>query len=267
MPVFGHCVSGRANGYHFYSAVTIQGTARKAARKSFDFVARRFDSRERIHFLHIGKNAGTQLEHVAGQVNRASDRVRIVPHGHRVGLLDLPPGERYFFSVRSPETRFRSAFYSRKRKGRPRIHAEWSVYEREAFSEFEHANDLAEALFEGGERGHLALCAIKAISHCAMEQINWFEKAGFFFTLNPPVYIVRQERFEEDLAVLLSRLGFDGRVSLARDAVSAHRNDYSAVPPLSVKAKKNLFAWYRQDVEFYRQCEYWIAREQEGPAA
>ena len=148
----------------------------------------------------------------------------------------------------------------------PRIYSEWSIYEKEAFSRFEHANDLAEALFEDGERGYHALCAIKAITHCSKEQINWFGKAGYFFTINPPVYIIRQERLESDLAVFLERIGFEGEVSLASDSVSAHGNDYSSSPPLSEKATRKLQAWYRQDVEFYRQCEYWIESERERNA-
>jgi hypothetical protein len=40
--------------------------------------------------------------------------------------------------------------------------------------------------------------------------------------------------------------------------VSAHRNDYADVKPLSEHAKTNLRKWYSQDFELYRQCCSWL---------
>src|SRR5215469_6421945 len=102
--------------------------------------------RTTIHFLHIGKNAGTQIKFVAQQINQNDENCRIVTHPHEVKLGHLPQGARYFFSIRNPLTRFKSAFYSRKRKGLPRFFLDWSAEEKQVFSSFEHANDLAEAL-------------------------------------------------------------------------------------------------------------------------
>lgn len=240
----------------------IQTIARRTLRKSAKLISLSDDKRASVHFLHIGKNAGNQMLHIAKQVNKGSRDFRIVMHPHSDRLLDLPAGDRFFFSIRSPESRFKSGFYSRKRKGQPRNNDEWTAYEERAFTRFEHANDLAEALFEEGERGFHAMCAIKSISHCSMEQINWFDSAGFFFEVNPPVFILRQERFADDLKQFVARLGFGSDVSLTEDRVTAHKNDYSAVPPLSEKAARNLFDWYRMDFEFYRRCEEWIERQQ-----
>jgi hypothetical protein len=219
------------------------------------------DRREPVHFLHIGKNAGTQVGLIAEQINAAGRPVRIVKHGHTVSLRDLPPGDRYFFSIRNPESRFVSGFYSRKRKGQPRIYSEWTAHEAEAFRRFEHANNLAEALSGDDALGRSAFFAMKSISHLSMNQLDWFDRSGLFLDLRPPVFILRTEHFEPDLRELIARLGLEFRFELSRDDVRAHRNDYSQVPALSEKARTNLRDWYRLDFAFYRHCEDWILRQ------
>ena len=37
-----------------------------------------------IHFLHIGKNAGNQIKHIANDFNKHSKEVFIVSHPHHV---------------------------------------------------------------------------------------------------------------------------------------------------------------------------------------
>lgn len=221
-------------------------------------VARRLDWRERVHFLHIGKNAGSQIGQVARQINERSDRLRVVVQGHSVRLLDLPEGARYFFSIRDPIRRFVSGFYSRKRRGQPRIHVPWSPHEALAFQRFEHANDLAESLDERGVRRIHAFCAMKSISHVSMDQVGWFDRAGFFLEVRPPVWIVRQEHLAEDLRSLMGRLGCGELPLVLSDSVAAHRNDYSGIPPLSERARTNLTRWYAQDLLLYAACCAWI---------
>lgn len=219
-----------------------------------------FDRRERIHFLHIGKNAGTQIGLLIEQINAIDRRHRIERHGHDVRLRDLPPGERYFFSIREPVSRFVSAFYSRKRKGQPRRYSEWSRFEARAFEAFEHANDLAEALFGEGDKGALAMAAIKSISHTSMEQIAWFDRAGFFLEVRPPICILRQEQLAQDVGQLRSALELAAPLTLSADERESHATDYSEVPPLTDGARANLARWYAQDLEFHRRCLDWIAR-------
>lgn len=217
-----------------------------------------------IHFLHIGKNAGTQFQMVAKKINQLSEKFEILTHRHNVLLRDIPSAASYLFSIRLPDSRFRSAFYSRKRKGQPRHNFEWNRYEEKAFSEFEHANDLAEALFEDGERGFRALMAVKSIDHCSKEQINWFDECGYFFDLMPPVDILRQEYFENDLSRFLRKIEFELEGGLDDDPINAHKNDYTSTPPLSDKANANLLEWYRQDFEFYKRCEEWISSQRDN---
>ncbi|MBK1634633.1 sulfotransferase family 2 domain-containing protein [Rhodovulum adriaticum] len=217
--------------------------------------------RRRIHFLHIGKTAGTQMKHVAQQVNAQSKTVTLVKHGHDVFLKDLPEDEAYFFCMRDPISRFRSGFYSRKRKGQPKTYNEWTDYERAAFETFEHANDLAEALFAEDETGLRAFGAMKSMRHTAQNQSDWFYCCGNFLQVRPPVWVLRQESFAQDLEKFASRAGLDVAYHLSETPAHAHRNDYSAVPPLSERAHDNLRRWYAQDFELIRACEAWRAAQ------
>lgn len=213
-----------------------------------------------VAFLHIGKNAGTQIMHLAQQLKPHGIHVHQLPHTKK--LYEVPPALSYFFSIRNPITRFKSGFYSRKRKGQPRIYAEWTSAEARAFGQFDHASQLAEALFRPDDVGLLAAQAIQSIRHTAMQQIDWFERIGFI-DLRPPVWIIRQENFEADFAMLLNRLGLRvtyGDLVPARDATTAHSNDYSQVPPLSDLAKENLQRWYARDFVFYDLCVEWMKR-------
>lgn len=218
-----------------------------------------------IHYLHIGKTAGTQIKHVIDQINAAGQELIIKGHGHGVRLADLPRGAAYFFSVRRPESRFKSAFYSRKRKGLPRYNVEWSPHERELFERFEHANDLAEALFENSQRGFEAFCAMNSSPHF-MPQMAWFANCGFFFRLRPPIAVLRQEKLGEDLGRLVRTLGVGVQVSLTEDPTLAHRNAYEGVPELSAKARQNLSLWFAQDYLFYDYCSAWIEQERVSQA-
>lgn len=211
-----------------------------------------------VHFLHIGKCAGSYIKTLIRAINTQQQSVQIVAHPHRVILASLPPGTEYFFSIRLPEARFLSGFYSRKRKGQPRYYSEWSDQERLAFSTFEHANDLAEALFEEGGKGQQAFAAMKSIEHLAVGQSDYVRGFGFFLTSRPPLAIIRQEHFDQDIEVLYRRLGIAHPPQVAAEDVTAHRNDYANTPPLSEKAVANLRRWYGQDHEFYRLCAAWI---------
>jgi len=214
-----------------------------------------------IHFLHIGKNAGTQIQNIAKQINGNNEDCQIQVHGHRTILIELPPQSEYFFSIRQPVARFKSAFYSRKRKGQPKLYVEWTKHEREMFSTFEHANDLAEALFENSPRGQSAFSAMISGRHF-VPQYSFFVNGGDFLKFHAPLTILRQEKLTEDVEHLMSLLKLKNEVSLTDDPVLSHRNDYQGFPELSDKAKRNLNAWYILDIQFLRYCDVWIRNTQ-----
>ena len=70
-----------------------------------------------VHFLHIGKTGGTAIK---AALKAYPPAVTLHVHPHRFALADVPRGERVFFFVRDPLSRFVSAFHSRKRRGLPR---------------------------------------------------------------------------------------------------------------------------------------------------
>lgn len=213
-----------------------------------------------IAFLHIGKNAGTQVMNIAHKLKEYGVNIR--KFGHAVKLSHLPYDVRYFFSIRKPESRFISGFYSRKRKGQPRIYSEWSKHEALAFSLFEDANDVAENLFSEGVIGVQARMAIKSISHTGMQQFDWFQRCAFI-DQQPPLTIIRQENFVFDMQRLLNLLNINVDVTtmITNDKISAHMNDYNGTPPLSEIALKNLRKWYIQDYYFYEMCEDFLKRK------
>lgn len=218
------------------------------------------DTREQIHFLHVGKNAGTEIRRYADVINQKSKNLKIIKHGHDEFLRNIPSSDRYFFSIRDPIARFKSGFYSRKRKGLPKQYSEWSRYDRVAFENFEHANDLAEALFRNDELGRKAIAAIKSIRHTAQNQVDWFYCFGNLFSVRPPIAVIRQENFEEDIALFQSLIGVDEPFILERDKIDSHFNSYDNVPDLSQKAIANLKTWYAQDFAFYDLCDNWIEK-------
>ena len=218
---------------------------------------------DQIHFLHIGKCAGTQIKNIINQINEMTKKKNIIAYGHDTFLFDLPKNSRYFFSIRDPINRFVSGFYSRKRKGQPRLYAEWTADEEYAFKIFEDANDLAESLYDAGVVGAQALSAIMSIRHTARHQVEWFSRTGAFLTLNPPIWIVRQEKFNDELNVCLERAGYQhmiDQIKIEYDPVNMHSNNYKGVPELSEKAKSNLINWYSRDFEFYKMCVNWMSK-------
>ena len=222
------------------------------------------DRRPVVHFLHIGKTAGTALGWSMTQLNdNPASPFRFVKHPHNTLLRHLPSRAPYFFAVRDPEARFYSGFYSRKRKGQPRYFYEWTEAEAEAFGRFPEATDLAEALFSGGDAGAAAERAMRSIRHVNSRHLDWFAPdPERIFTTRPPVFILRQKSLAADFARLLGRLEVPVETRLPARSDSAHRNDYDRTPPLSDKARANLAEWYRDDIAFVRQAEEWALKHE-----
>ena len=211
-----------------------------------------------VRYLHVGKAAGTAVRSIADRVNASAGSEVIRRERHRVTLHDIPDDARYFFSIRDPVDRFVSGFHSRKRKGQPRTYSEWSAAETWAFAAFESAADLADALFAPGEDGRRALAAIKSIQHTYRGQIDWLDQHGDALFTRPPVWIVRQAHFVDDMTGLLTRLGYSRICTPDLLGKRRHVGNYRDVQPLSAAGRANLERWYAQDVAFYAACEDWI---------
>lgn len=215
--------------------------------------------RRQVQVLHIGKTGGTQLAGLFRALNERAGRQVFVPNKHGVHLRDLGSKADYVFAVRDPVSRFRSAFYSRKRQGRPLYNVPWRPDEALAFAAFPEANDLAEALWQSGATGDAARAAIQSIQHAAQHQVDWFAPLGFFLDRRPPLAIFRQEALAADWARFSAGLGLDDAPAPTDDPVRAHRNDYAGTPDLSPRAVEALQRWYARDVAFHARCAAWAA--------
>ncbi len=216
----------------------------------------------RIHYLHIGKTAGNQIKYVLKAIQQENPGTRFQLHPHSTRLERLHPDARYFFSIRHPVTRFKAAFYERKRQDHGRNL--WSSHEEESFASFDHAVELAEALFDDSERGRAARDSIWSIEHMRKPQSQWFVPLGHFLKKRPPVWIVRQERLDDDLDELFSRLNLLAVPTARAGKSEAKITSYTDIPELSAHAIENLSRWYTTDIQFYRDCCDWL--ESQAPA-
>ena len=191
---------------------------------------------------------------------RQNPSLRFALNGHGMRLYRLPPETRYFFSIRHPVSRFKSAFYERKRQGRGGQN-KWSRHEQESFETFAHAVDLAENLFDDSPDGQKARASMHSIQHVRTFHFSWFHPHGHFLALRPPIWILRQENFDEDLNTFARKLGLAAAPDKRADADRAKVATYDGVPALSGKAVSNLERWYAPDILFYQDCELWLKEQ------
>ena len=210
-----------------------------------------------IHVLHVAKTAGSALKRVAQAINRQQSGVRFMIYGHRKTLDDLPHGSEYVFATRDPVTRFRSAFLSRQRKGRPLYDLPWNELEGRIFSAFNSPDELAGVLFSGGELSELANEGMRHVPHFKF-QARYTDGVPDFLETRPPLSILRQERFNDDLNQLLLTLGI---CAVEVDQIVSqriHANTYQPRHTLSAHSESNLRRWYASDYEYIERCNDWI---------
>lgn len=51
--------------------------------------------KNKIHFLHIGKNAGNQIIHLCRQLEKFN--FKFIKENHKIRKIDLPKKSKYFF--------------------------------------------------------------------------------------------------------------------------------------------------------------------------
>ena len=206
--------------------------------------------------LHIGKTAGTAVKQA---LEESSNRGRrIVLHPHRTTLAQIADGEKCFFFVRDPVSRFVSGFLSREREGRPRYDVPWTERERIAFAHFPSANELAMALSSPDDsRRRLAGNAMRDIGHVRDHYWRWFGNEAYLSSRRRDVLFVgAQEQLERDISELSRILGT--AIHLPSDEVGAHRNPLAAPRELQDQAVTNLRRWYAQDYAFLALLREWF---------
>jgi len=210
----------------------------------------------KAHFLHIGKTGGSAVIH-ALKPHRQSGKYKLVLHPHSTKLNDITVGEKVFFFLRDPITRFVSGFNSRKRKGQPRYNRQWDPPEAQAFAHFDTANELAEALSDrDANRREEARQAMEGIQHVRDAVWKWFQDPHYFSSrINDVLFVGFQESLESDFRRLLIILELHGNIVLPTDPVVTHKTPAGFDQSISDLSKRNLRRHYATDIEFYEDMK------------
>jgi Sulfotransferase family len=226
------------------------------SQRRFKQVLYRVSGRQFVHFLHIGKTAGTAVKESVG-ANSLTKKYKIYVHGHRFKLKDVPKGDKVVFFLRDPISRCVSGFYGRKRQDRPKYNSPWRPNEEISFNRFSTAEDLALALSsEDQELREAASYAMKNIGHVKSSYWDWFDNEEYFLSrLSDVLFIGFQETLEHDFATLRNILYLPETVQLPKDDVKAHRSPEGVKPQLSEVARQNLREWYAEDYKFFELCK------------
>jgi hypothetical protein len=213
--------------------------------------------RKVVHFIHIGKTAGTAIKTVFEKEAWLSGNFLVsgnklfVMHGHNFKLNEVKENESVIFVVRDPIQRFVSGFYSRKRMGRPLNYNPWNEGEKKAFAFFESANALGTAL-SSTDKGikDMAEAAMKSIGHVKSSYWDWFINQDYLEkNSNKILCVLTQENLNEDFL----KFKADYKLSvgdLPNDQVKSHRNPDDVDKKLSTTAIANLKNWYSKDYDF-----------------
>lgn len=218
---------------------------------------KKLTEKKRVHFLHIGKTGGTAVKCAIRQHGDESRRYIIELHPHPVTLCDIPEGERVFFFLRDPISRFVSGFYSRQRRGQPRYFSEWKAEEKIAFEYFDTPNHLAIALSSPNvEERERAKAAMENIEHVRDSYWKWFINEDYFRSRQSDILFVGfQERLTDDFETLKAKLGLPKDLTLPNDDIQAHRNPANLNTVLDEQAVVNLKTWYEKDFRFIELCQ------------
>lgn len=203
-----------------------------------------------IHFLHIGKTGGSAI-HAALALVRSEFGIQ--PWGHEQKIPHITPGEKIFFAVRDPISRYISGFNSRLRKGRPRNNNEWSAKERIAFERFSTPNKLAEAL-SSGDPDELAAAhhAMSDIEHVRDKLAHWLVSRDYLFSrADDIVQILSQDDLDADFERLKKALDLPRDLALPRDEIAAHKTPVGFSTVLSDTGRRNIEAWFADDIALY----------------
>jgi len=210
-------------------------------------------NKEIIHFLHIGKTAGTAMKYAFGNKRIYVDKKFIIVfHQHNFHINAVPLGEKAVFIVRDPVLRFVSGFYSRYRKGMPRIYNPWDSDEEEAFKYFKTPNSLGEALSSTEvSLNKSAVKALQSIGHVNTSYWDWFINSNYLCSrIQDICWVGRQEHLLEDFNKFKKDWGLPKTVKLPKDEKGTHKNPDKFDSSLSDKAKYNLQLWFEKEYEF-----------------
>lgn len=208
----------------------------------------RYRNRDIVHFIHIGKTAGTSIK-VALDYRKLTftSGYVLVLNDHGFKINHVKDDEKVFFVVRDPLTRFVSGFYSRYRMGQPRIYNPWLPREKEAFELFSTPNQLGEALSSKDNKvRNGAVKAMKSIGHVYTSYWDWFINENYLLDrMDSIVWVGRQEQLSKDFKIFKNRFHLPDHVSLPESAMKRHSNRDSFDKNLCKLAAKSLKKCYK----------------------
>lgn len=206
-----------------------------------------------VHFIHISKTGGT-ARHVALRDHLITKKYFLEFHHHRIGLKNIPAGEKIILFFRDPVTKFVSAFNTRLRQGRPRNNVPWTAREMLIFEKFHTPNELAMALGSDDLTTRSdAKIAMKHIVHVNSFQADWIEDVDYLNSrLDDILFIGRQESLSADFEKLKKQLGLPSQLLLPKADIDTHRTPEDLDQTLSEEAANNIRKWYHKDDEMLR---------------
>lgn len=193
---------------------------------------------EKLHFLHIGKTGGSAIKlMIAGKTGKSIVKIpfeaqssspshEIIFHAHSTRLDDIPVGEKVFFPIRDVYTRYCSAFYSRKRKGRPLFNIQWNEVEEKCFDTFHTPEELVNGLkSKDSEIAQIAESAFISIKHISRKLSYWLVDTEYLKDRSKDIlYILEQESLATDFKILCDELSLKLNNTLPEEENAIHRN-------------------------------------------
>ena len=218
----------------------------------------RLQNRRIVHFLHIPKTGGTALTAALSGHETSSDYEIVLHDGHELKLSDVPLGEKVFFFMRDPISRFVSDFYGRQRQDLPRYdHVPWEPNEEAVFRRFSTPNELALALSSDNQQLQIAAATgIKSLLHLKAPLQTWFKSESYLLSRRSDILLIGfQETMNEDFELLRRIVNLPAEVNLPQDEVAAHKNPIHVDRRLDAEAIRNLKVWYEKDYRFFDMCK------------
>lgn len=204
-----------------------------------------------VGFLHMPKTGGSTVRHLVDRSGVAG--VLFLGHPTRLQpLLAQHPHLRVACTIRDPIVRFISAFYSRRRQGRPKRMAIWTPGEATAYLWFPDVEALVMGFESPDERVKSAALFAKAeIKHLAWDYPHYYTSAAFVRrNARRFAFIGEIDKLNENLPQLLRTMGVAELPAL--DAAEAHQHAApQKKPELSEEATQILRRILAEDYEIY----------------
>lgn len=199
-------------------------------------------------FLHIPKTGGTAIRTAIESASDAGDGNRARYWGHQANLADLAADE-VFFVVRDPIERVISAFYSRRRMGRPRYLSPHTPGEAATFRRWPELEPLVHDVAAGDPEALAAWCTVPHLRPLS----TWLVNSELIEASNIK-YIAELATLNREWPQIRALCGLGDDLELPSSAVASHRAPETP-PELSGAARVALRSLLAEDYELYACCQ------------